>query len=236
MKLLKQSAGDLRPNQADESRRLLIDSQKVCFPVTLRAFGLSLVVMPGVFPAHCFNGWRIFTGNFPDCFGEDVLEIGTGIGVTAIYLAKNGARTVVAVDVNPLAVINGQENAICNGVTNISFRYSDVFSAVKSDEKFDTIYWNLPFIYMSDDYLFQSMLERGLFDPGYRITERFLREACTYLNEGGRVVAGLGSFADLPRFSGLADRFGYRCTELAVEASTEGNPVDFRLHELRKGL
>ena len=48
--------------------------------------------------------------------GDAVLDVGTGSGVLAIAAAKLGARSVLALDADPLAVTAAAENAARNGV------------------------------------------------------------------------------------------------------------------------
>lgn len=220
-------------DQREASASVLAASQRVPFPYTISALGLEIIVRPGVFSPKHFHGWDIFTRNFPNVRGEHVLEVGCGTGVTAIYLAKNGAKRVVAVDISHEAVSNTQENVVLNHISNVEVRHSDVLSNVAANEKFHTIYWNLPFIFVPEGYRYRSTLERGLFDPGYRYTERFLVEAKKHLYEGGRVIVGLADFADLARFQGIVDRQGYTSRLIAKEQSEEINPVEFRLYELK---
>ena len=47
---------------------------------------------------------------------QDVLDLGTGSGILAIAAAKLGARQVLALDIDPLAVSATAENARANGV------------------------------------------------------------------------------------------------------------------------
>ncbi|MDQ3564125.1 MAG: methyltransferase [Pseudomonadota bacterium] len=220
-------------DQAEASVMVLAESQNERFPYRIQAFGLEIEVHPNVFSPKHFHGWEVFTRHFPRVVGERVLEIGSGTGITAVYLAKRGAREVVAVDINPQAVENTRNNARLNRVTNLEARVSDVFFGIDEAEKFDAIYWNLPFIYMPPEYRYRNILERGLFDPGYMYTERFLAEASAHLAPGGRILVGLADFADLDRFMVLATKYRYRRRLVASEPSVEVNPVDFRLYELR---
>lgn len=234
MTALLESARSRRrtPSQAELSRAILVESQAEAFPYDLLAFGLTFIVHRDVFSPKHFHGWATFTREFPDVTNQRVLEIGCGTGVTSVYLAAKGAAHVTAVDINPAAVSNTDENAKLNRVANIDVRLGDVFSSIDRKERFETIYWNLPFLYQGPTYEYRSVLERGLFDPGYRFTERYLREARHFLTAGGRVLAGLGDFASLPRFRRLASANGWSCRMLAREASVEGKPVEFQLFEL----
>jgi len=58
--------------------------------------------------------------------GMDVLDLGCGSGILAILAKKLGARRVLAVDNDPLAVEVAQENALRNNV-DIEVRWSDLF-------------------------------------------------------------------------------------------------------------
>lgn len=223
--------GELDQNTA--SRKVLADSQKVKFPYTINYRGLKVVVREKVFSPKHFHGWEVFNKNFPSVRGENVLEIGTGPGVTALYLAKRGAKHILAVDISQYAVKNTKENIELNKLKNVEVRRSDIFSAIKKGEKFDTIYWNTPFMYAPSAYKYRSVLERGLFDPGYKITERFLREGKKYLATKGRILFGTGDFGDVLRFKKIAKKHGYKVRLLAREKSVEINPVVFELYELK---
>ncbi|NLC32646.1 MAG: 50S ribosomal protein L11 methyltransferase [Clostridiales bacterium] len=48
--------------------------------------------------------------------GGKVLDIGTGSGILAIAAAKLGAKDVLAIDIDPLAVRTAQENVLINGL------------------------------------------------------------------------------------------------------------------------
>lgn len=49
--------------------------------------------------------------------GQDVLDLGSGSGLTAIAALKAGARSVLAADIDPFAVAACRLNAAVNGVT-----------------------------------------------------------------------------------------------------------------------
>jgi release factor glutamine methyltransferase len=176
--------------QNEESRVVLQQSQDETFPYQIEAFGLPILIFKDVFSPKHFNGWEIFTRNFPDFKKKSILEIGCGTGITSIYLAANGASKVLAMDINPEAVKNTQANIELNNLRNMETRDSDIFEALDSDEKFDIIYWNMPFMPIEEGYNYENVLERGLFDPGYEITETFLKESPKFLNGGGYSTFG----------------------------------------------
>ena len=74
-----------------------------------------------------------------DVAGRSVLDVGTGSGILAIAAAKHGARPVVAVDTDPLAVKAARENAARNAVA-VEVREG---SAEAVDGRFDVVLANL---------------------------------------------------------------------------------------------
>ncbi|SRR6266481_562750 len=219
--------------QVAASREILVKNQAEKKPYRVNICGLEFIVQPGVFSPRYFNSTDIFSRNFPYRRDESFLEIGSGPGITSVLVALRGARSVVAVDINPKAVKNTQANALLHGVQNlVGVRVSDVFSSVSKHERFDTIYWNLPFIYVPANYSYRSVLERALYDPGYRYTQRFLRQAPRFLNKSGRLLVGFGDFGDMRTFFQLVGQVGYSIKELACESGQEGGTVSFILYEL----
>jgi ribosomal protein L11 methyltransferase len=77
--------------------------------------------------------------SYLDLEGLRVLDVGTGSGILAIAAAKRGAREVVGVDTDPLAVRAAKENAEANGVA-VDARSG---SAADVDGAFDVVLANL---------------------------------------------------------------------------------------------
>jgi ribosomal protein L11 methyltransferase len=62
----------------------------------------------------------------------DVIDVGTGSGILAIAAAKLGARRVLALDLDPVAVSSAAENVRLNGLENrIEVAQSDLLQALK---------------------------------------------------------------------------------------------------------
>ena len=77
--------------------------------------------------------------SYLDLEGLRVLDVGTGSGILAIGAAKRGAREVIGVDTDPLAVRAARENADTNGIA-LDAR---VGSAADVDGRFDVVLANL---------------------------------------------------------------------------------------------
>ena len=65
--------------------------------------------------------------------GEDVIDVGTGSGILAIAAMKLGARHVLAIDLDPVAVSSARSNAALNGLEEqITVRESDLLAVLHS--------------------------------------------------------------------------------------------------------
>jgi release factor glutamine methyltransferase len=219
--------------QVTQSRRILEQSSRETDPYLVHILDREFVVFPQVFSPKYLGSTSLFTRSIPFRAGESFLEIGCGTGVTAVMAAKAGARKVVAVDISPEAVSNTVKNAELHGMTDIvDARLSDMFTAILPDERFDTIYWNMPFIYVDREYSFRSMLERSLFDPGYNMTRTFLHDAPRHLEKGGCLLVGFGDFGNVGEFIALSEKLGYSRRELTRGRDLEQQPITFILYEL----
>jgi len=215
------------------TKELLERSQKEKFPYFIKYSGLEIKVDEGVFSPKYFDGWRIFNETFPEFKNKSILELGTATGITALYLAKEGARHVLAVDINQKAVENAEANRTLNHIENMEVRYSDLFSGVKLEEKFDIIYWNMPFGYVDKNYVYENILEKSIFDPGYSILKKFLSEAPQFLIEQGYILIGTGSGANIKQFKKIVHGFKFDLELLAKVDAEEVYPIDFQLYKLK---
>src|SRR5271155_1191607 len=84
---------------------------------TTQAAGFRLRVRPTVFHPRYFLSSEYFAEFIDslDLTGKSVADVGTGSGVLALAAARAGAAHVLAVDINPQAVLNAEENAKLNG-------------------------------------------------------------------------------------------------------------------------
>src|SRR5438093_7002246 len=57
---------------------------------------------------------------------KTLLDLGTGSGILALAAARFGAKKVIAIDHDPVAIATAKENARRNKIDNIDFRIADV--------------------------------------------------------------------------------------------------------------
>lgn len=104
--------------------------------------------------------------------GQKVFDIGTGSGILAITASKLGAESVLAVDLDEVAVKAAQENASYNKVKNIEVKHGNLVDVV--DGKADVIVANIiaDVIILLSKTIRQFMKEDGLFIASGIINDR----------------------------------------------------------------
>jgi release factor glutamine methyltransferase len=174
-------------------------------PLRMSYLGLDLYVPEDVFAP---TG----TGAFHRAVRDEVkptdrvLDMGTGSGISAILAAKVSSN-VVAVDINPKAIVSAIANAARNGVGGrVRFLESDVFDAVEGE--FDLIIFDPPFRWFAP----RDLLEMGTADENYRALTRFMTEAKSFLRSHGRIMLNFGTSGDLDYLNSLIERTGFKKT------------------------
>lgn len=215
------------------TRQVLEESKKESEPYTVTILGKEFIVYPNVFSPKYFNDTELFAKNIPVMKGDTLLEIGPGTGIISIFAALKGVSKVVAVDINPDAVKNTKENVKKHGLEDIvDVREGNLYDPIRPEEKFDAIFWNTPFGLIEEGDI--SNLEKAVYDPGYRSTERFIKEAKEHLRENGRLYIGFSS--TLGRLD-LIERFvkdvGMELKLIFETESEEVHPVKFEIFEAK---
>jgi release factor glutamine methyltransferase len=129
---------------------------------------------------------------------DQVLDIGTGCGILAI-LAAQKARKVVAVDLNPHAILCAQKNAEINKSTDkIDVRKGNLFQPVHNDEVFSLIIFNAPYL-LSDPDEERSWLSKSWAGGprGRQLIDKFSLEAPCHLKKKGRILLVQSSLSDI---------------------------------------
>lgn len=197
-----------------------------------RVHGAPFVVMPSV-----FNPKVPRTGEFlaaqigprlvpPDA---EVLDMGTGSGVCAIFAAKY-ARRVVAVDINPEAVRCAGINAQLNHLERrIDIRHGDLFAPVLA-ERFDVVLFNPPFVVGTP----QNDRDRAWRSDD--VAERFAAGLGAHLKPGGFALVLLSTFGDAPVFLEEFRKRGCTISVLAERRFVNEALTIFRLEQPHPGM
>ncbi len=129
---------------------------------------------------------------------EVVLDMGTGCGILAVLAAKK-AKKVVATDINPYAIKCAEKNAKKNCVEDkIEFRLGDLFQPIGSDEIFDLILFNSPYL-PSEPHEERSWVGRAWAGgpSGRKLIDRFIINAPKFLTGNGRILFVQSSLSDI---------------------------------------
>ena len=189
-----------------------------------RIQGLPFLVLPSVFnPKVPRTGAFLASLLDANLVGheDEILDMGTGSGVGAVFAAKY-ARRIVAVDINPAAVRCAGINALINGLEDrVDLRHGDLFAPVQG-EKFDLILFNPPFVRgaPADDR-----------DRAWRssdVAERFAAGLREHLKPRGSALVLLSTFGDGAHFLRAFGAHG-----LGVSALAERRFINERLTVFR---
>ncbi len=152
---------------------------------------------------------------------EDVLDIGTGIGIQAIFAAET-ARRVVATDISPDAVRNARFNVKNHQVEDkVEVRLGDLFAPIKPKETFDVILFNINYPY--------DEKTQGL----WSVHQRFFDNVGHYLKPGGRIYYQAGLIKNIPKIQKMIENNKLRIIKMdmvsafGVSQSHHREPIVF---------
>lgn len=140
--------------------------------------------------------------------GEEVLDLGTGTGLHAIFAADTAGR-IVATDIYPNAILNARQNAKLHGVEDqIDFRVGDLFKPLKDGERFDVIFININFPF-------------AVGDDRERLHDRFFSSVHKHMKKNARIYFQTAFIKNLPIIYEMLDRYNYRIMEMHMEHMPE---------------
>lgn len=148
-----------------------------------------------------------------------VLDIGTGSGNIPIALAKFTEKIeIVSLDVSEDALAVARTNAERNNVRGITFLHGDIFSEILSDQIFDIVVSNPPYISAEEFATLQPEVKD--FEP---------RLATTDGADGFRFIRRISAFAQQHLAAG-----GFLLMELAYNQSRQARQIveDAGLHSI----
>lgn len=179
--------------------------------VVERVHGVPLLVTPSVFNPKRLRTGEFFASQLGACVvgrNSEVLDMGTGSGVCAIFAARHASR-VVAVDINAAAARCARINASLNQLeSRIEVRHGDLFEPV-AGERFDRILFNPPFVIGGP---------RNDRDRAWRSTdvaERFAAGLGRHLKPDGAALLLLSTYGDAAAFLKALLERGHRIARLA---------------------
>ena len=190
-----------------------------------RVHGVPILVTPSVFNPKvprtgAFLAAHLDAGQVRA--DAEVLDMGTGSGVCALFAARH-ARRVVAVDINPAAVRCAGINARLNQLEHrIEARHGDLFAPVRG-ERFDLVVFNPPFLRAAprnDRYRAWRSTD---------VAERFAAELGEHLKPGGCALIVLSTFGDAEVFLQELRHCGFAISVLAERRFINERLAIFRL-------
>ena len=132
-----------------------------------------------------------------------IIDMGTGSGIQAKTCKELGFESILAVDINKVAVKELKKQKI-NSI------HSNLFLNIDKKEKFDLIIFNPP-------YLPEDKLEPNDSKPnttagkyGYELIIKFLKQAKNYLNKNGNILLLFSSLSKPNIIKRKAKELGYK--------------------------
>ena len=166
-------------------------AESLRFPGRYEVEGLTIDAPAGVYHPRPESSSLMFVRNILALDLPRVgraLEIGTGSGAVALFIAKAFGADVLATDISATALEAARANAARNDVKITTLR-SDLFDAV-GERDFDLIVFNVPLV----DQPPVGPWDGGtLCDPGGELLARFARRVSGFLTADGLALFSLSS-------------------------------------------
>lgn len=151
----------------------------------------------------------------------NILDIGSGSGAISISLGKYCANTkVLGVDISEDALKIAGKNLDRLKLTNVSFRKSNLFESIGTEEKFDIIVSNPP--YIKRDALLSLQRDVRDFEPslaldggrdGLLFYKEIIKKAGDHLKDKGMLIFEIG-FDQGPLVKDLMEGQAYKKIEI----------------------
>lgn len=171
---------------------------------------------------------RELIGNNQSVSGRDVLEIGTGTGLISILCMQNGAKSVIATDINPAAVACARYNAAMLlpdqslDVRQVPVSDPSAYSVLDQTQTFDLIISNPPW----EDGTVVKPADHAFYDPSFALMDSLLEGLPKRLNAGGRCLLAYGHVPAIRRLKTEAEKRGFEFKQLD-ERELDSLPKDF---------
>ncbi len=140
---------------------------------------------------------------------KSVLDLGSGSGIQARAALKAGAKSVLAADINPEAVVSLKKE----GIPAI---HSDMFSNIS--EKFDLIVCNPPYLPKDEREDSESELITSGGERGDEWLCLFLSQAPDHLKSKGKILIVLSSLTPREKINEIIHENGMKKMVIATES------------------
>ena len=139
---------------------------------------------------------------------KSVLDMGSGLGILVESALKNGAKSILAADIN-------SESIKILKSKNISAIKSNLFSQIKS--KFDIIIFNPPYLPEDKREDKESQVATTGGKKGDEIILKFLKQAKNHLNKNGKILLLLSSLTPKKRIIILLKKLNFNYKIIAKQ-------------------
>lgn len=172
--------------------------------------GLEFDTYPNVYPSARFRSTQFIFDNIITKVKDKVIcDMGCGSGVLGLFSLKNGAKKVVAADVNPFAFENAIENSRKLGYNEFNHEVllSDCFDKIPI-QNFDLIIFNIPF--HSDNVKIENPLEKAFFDPEFATVKKFLIQCKNYASDETEIIIAFSNKGDITTLESIFDALEFK--------------------------
>jgi len=184
--------------QVQKHQRAFLDKAKArTEPIKVIIEGVEIIVNPGVFPPA--TDTKLLAAHVKIEPNQKFIDVTTGSGAVAVVAGVQGG-TGYAIDINPAAVENAQQNITAHHLDNVTALDSDLFSNVP-ESSFDLIFANGPFF------------EGKIVDPmdyacyGARVfTEKLFSQVKNRLTPNGKLLVVVSEWAELDHLQKTAQQ------------------------------
>lgn len=147
-----------------------LEHKEIRFAYTFRGVDINFISDLGVFSKNRVDyGTNILLNSLDDFNEERVLDIGCGVGVIGLAIAKRYPSTKVdLVDINKRAISLTNTNALTNQISNANIYLSNLYENVTG--RFDYIISNPPI------------------RAGKAVIYKIVSDGINYLNNGGKLI------------------------------------------------
>ena len=185
--------------------------------------GLRIYIEPNVYPPG--TDTHLLANTVKISPNGTALDLCTGTGAIACKLSALGAKSVVAVDLNPLAVANAQKNVELLGLKNVAVRKGNMFEGIK--DKFDVVSINPPYTNKAAS----SDIDICFYDKDHQFIRDFFAGLRAHLKPAGTVYLAWSNISDMDLLPKLANHNGFEIQELSKDVGRRG--YTFYIYQLK---